>query len=117
MPWQSRLPRFTVALIAEMSEDVEVTTIVPNASSETSARNAYISGGVNMDNVQFIRASTNSIWTRDYGPWFIFEGDKLAIVDHIYNRPRPLDDVIGWGGYPGGRPVEKGDPLLPRLKA
>ena len=84
----------TVALIAEMSEDVVVTTIVPNASSETSARNAYISGGVNMDNAQFIRAATDSIWTRDYGPWFIFEGDKLAIVDHVYNRPRPNDDLI-----------------------
>jgi agmatine/peptidylarginine deiminase len=84
----------TVALIAEMSEDVVVTTLVPSASSETSARNAYISGGVNMANIEFIRASTDSIWTRDYGPWFIFEGENLAIVDHVYNRPRPNDDLI-----------------------
>ncbi len=39
-------------------------------------------------------ASTNSIWIRDYGPWFVYEGTQLAIVDHIYNRPRPLDDVV-----------------------
>jgi methionyl-tRNA synthetase len=26
-----------------------------------------------------------------------------------------LPDAAGWGGYPGGVPVEKGDPLFPRL--
>ena len=28
----------------------------------------------------------------------------------------PLGEVSTWGGYPGGLPVEKGDPLFPRLK-
>jgi agmatine deiminase len=84
----------SVAIVAEISEDLVVTTIVPNSSEEYSARNAYIAGGVNMVNAQFIIAPTNSIWTRDYGPWFIFVDDSMAIVDHIYNRPRPLDDVI-----------------------
>ena len=28
-----------------------------------------------------------------------------------------LPDAAGWGGYPGGLAVEKGDPLFPRLKA
>ena len=27
---------------------------------------------------------------------------------------RALDEVAGWGGYPGGVPVEKGSPLFPR---
>ncbi len=85
----------SVALIAEMSEDIEVYTIVANSSEQASATSAYQSGGVNMDNVYFILAPTNSIWTRDYGPWFIFDGDgNQGIVDHIYNRPRPYDDVI-----------------------
>jgi methionyl-tRNA synthetase len=30
---------------------------------------------------------------------------------------QPLSAVAGWGGYPGGLPVEKGEPLFPRLKA
>jgi len=30
---------------------------------------------------------------------------------------RPLAEVSGWGGYPGGLPVTKGDPLFPRLTA
>jgi methionyl-tRNA synthetase len=28
-----------------------------------------------------------------------------------------LPDAAGWGGYPGGLPVEKGDPLFPRKQA
>jgi agmatine/peptidylarginine deiminase len=84
----------TVDLVAEMSEDVVVTTIVASASAEQDARDAYTTGGVNMANIDFVYGSTNSIWVRDYGPWFIFSEDQMAIVDHIYNRPRPLDDVI-----------------------
>ncbi len=87
----------SIELVAELSEDLMVTTIVANTSYQSQAISAYSSGGVNMDNVNFLIASTNSIWTRDYGPWFIFDGnDELAIVDHIYNRPRPLDDQIPW---------------------
>ena len=29
---------------------------------------------------------------------------------------RTLEEVEGWGGYPGGLPVTKGDPLFPRIK-
>lgn len=90
--WPLGLP---ISLIAEMSEDTEVYTIVANSSQQAQATSAYQSGGVNMDNVYFILAPTNSIWTRDYGPWFIFDGEgNQGIVDHIYNRPRPQDDLI-----------------------
>lgn len=27
-----------------------------------------------------------------------------------------LPDAAAWGGYPGGLPVQKGDPLFPRFK-
>jgi agmatine/peptidylarginine deiminase len=84
----------SIALVAEMSEDVMVTTIVGSSSQQTQAINSYTSGGVNISNTQFVIAPTNSIWTRDYGPWFIFANDTIGIVDHIYNRPRPLDDLI-----------------------
>jgi agmatine/peptidylarginine deiminase len=84
----------SIAVVAEMSEDVMVTTIVGSQTQQQSATSAYSSGGVNMANTQFIVAPTDSYWTRDYGPWFIFEDTSLAIVDHIYNRPRPNDDVI-----------------------
>lgn len=84
----------SISLVAEMSEDVMVTTIVASAYQRDQAISSYTSGGVNMSNTQFIIAATNSIWTRDYGPWFIFADDSIGIIDHIYNRPRPLDDLI-----------------------
>lgn len=84
-----------VALVAEMSEDVMVTTIVASTSVRTQAINAYTAAGVNLANTEFLIATTDSYWTRDYGPWFVFNGNgELGMVDHIYNRPRPNDDLI-----------------------
>lgn len=84
-----------VSLVAEMSEDVMVTTIVASTTIRTQAINTYTAGGVNMANTEFLIAATDSYWTRDYGPWFVFNGNgELGIVDHVYNRPRPNDDLI-----------------------
>lgn len=85
------------SLIAEMSEGLTVTTIVGSVTEENQAIAAYTAQGVVMDSTDFIIAPTNSIWVRDYGPWFIFDdAGQLAIVDHVYNRPRPDDDQIPW---------------------
>lgn len=81
-------------IVAEMSEDVIIYCIV-TAGQQGSAYNAFVNGGVNMDNVVFFNALTDSYWTRDYGPWFIYDADlACGIVDIIYNRPRPNDDEI-----------------------
>ncbi len=47
-------------------------------------------------NVEFKVAPFNSIWIRDYGanPVYLGGVDSLALVDWIYNRPRPKDDTI-----------------------
>lgn len=82
------------ALIAAMSQETGVTTIVTE-NNLNSVINQYQSNGVNLDNCDFIIASTNSYWTRDFGPWFVFDGnDEIGIVDFEYNRPRPLDNAI-----------------------
>lgn len=93
-------------IIAEMSEDVEVVTIVASISEKNSVLSQYQSHGVNTDNCDFLIAPSDRYWTRDYGPWFIINGDdEQGIVDHIYNRPRPNDDAIpiafgNWRGIP-----------------
>jgi agmatine/peptidylarginine deiminase len=47
-----------------------------------------------MDRVVFQVIPTNSVWIRDYGPWWIIEPENSrAIIDLVYNRPRPLDDA------------------------
>jgi agmatine/peptidylarginine deiminase len=84
-----------VSLIKEMADDIRVLTVVANESQKQSVINQYTSGGVNLDSCDFLIAPTNSYWTRDYGPWFIFDGNKEpGIVDFPYNRPRPADDEI-----------------------
>jgi agmatine deiminase len=81
-------------LIAAMSQECGVTTIVTQNNLNT-VINQYQNQGVNMDNCDFIIASTNSYWTRDFGPWFVFDGnDEIGVVDFEYNRPRPLDNAI-----------------------
>jgi len=82
-------------LMVEYAEDDTLWVIVEDSGDQSSATSTLQGGGCNMDHVRWIYAPTNSIWTRDYGPWFIFTGDdEQGIVDHIYNRPRPDDDLI-----------------------
>jgi len=84
-----------VSLIAEMAEDTRVLTIVANEVEKQNVLNMYASYNVNLDNCDFMFAPTDTYWTRDYGPFFIFDGNNNpAIVDFPYNRPRPNDDNI-----------------------
>jgi agmatine/peptidylarginine deiminase len=92
-------------LIREYAEDLMV-YIICVSSQQTGCYNNLNSNGVNMANIEFINFSTNSMWTRDYGPMGVFSGDTWGIVDHIYNRPRPLDDQVNWNlGALWGDPV------------
>ncbi|KYK30114.1 MAG: hypothetical protein AYK23_04715 [Candidatus Proteinoplasmatales archaeon SG8-5] len=82
-------------IIAEMSEDVIVYTIVANAGTQATAESNYIANGVNIANCEWIIAASNSYWTRDYGPWWITDANgDIGIVDFNYNRPRPSDNAI-----------------------
>ena len=83
----------STSIIAEMAEDLKIYCLV-SSNSQNSAYNSMNSGGVNMDNVEFINGSTDSYWTRDYGPWWVVDGNRdVGIVDFEYNRPRPNDNA------------------------
>ncbi|MCB2201175.1 agmatine deiminase family protein [bacterium] len=84
-----------VSVVREIAEDGRVLTIVANASQQQTALNYYLSNSVNTDNCEFLLASSDSEWTRDYGPWFVFDGNNQpGIVNFPYNRPRPNDNDI-----------------------
>lgn len=84
-----------VSLVAELANTAEVVCIVTSSSTQSQAVSAFNSAGVDMDRVSFLIAPTDSYWTRDYGPWFIFDGNgDYGIVDFRYNRPRPNDNLI-----------------------
>jgi len=42
---------------------------------------------------------------------------RLGLPSALGPGDRPLDEVAGWGGYPGGLAVENGPPLFPRRRA
>ncbi|MEM7654963.1 MAG: agmatine deiminase family protein [Bacteroidota bacterium] len=68
--------------------------------SDSSAVIDYLSlRNVPLDNVSFLQTGFNSIWMRDYGANSVYTNDvdSLILVDWIYNRPRPQDDVVPAG--------------------
>ena len=79
------------SLVVQLANNCHVYCIV-SSSYQSSAQSSFQSAGVNMDNVTWVNAASDSYWVRDYGPWYIFEDRNPAIVDNVYNRPRPNDD-------------------------
>ncbi|MDO8549144.1 MAG: agmatine deiminase family protein [Ignavibacteria bacterium] len=80
--------------VVDYAQDEGLVYIV--CSDSNGVKNYLTSGGVPLLNLKFLVTSFNSIWVRDYGPWSVYSSisDSLKIIDWIYNRPRPLDDVI-----------------------
>ncbi|HOY84461.1 MAG TPA: C25 family cysteine peptidase, partial [Candidatus Syntrophosphaera sp.] len=83
------------SMIADLSTRGEVYVLV-TSSTQSTASSLLSSNGVTMSNVSFIvRDGVNTYWTRDYGPWSIFDANgEMAIVDFRYNRPRPYDNAV-----------------------
>lgn len=80
-------------IIKEMSEGVEVVTIVASTSQQSLVETQYENHGINLENCSFLIAPSDSYWTRDYGPWFVFTGnDELGVIDFLYNRPDRIHD-------------------------
>ncbi len=90
----------TLALIAAhitTTGNADVYVICDTPAEVTSARTAIdnvASPNANMNRVFTFVVPTDTVWIRDYGPRYIFEGSVRAIVDHTYNLPRPNDDAF-----------------------
>ena len=72
----------------------KVFLVVSSAAQQSSAATTLAAAGVDMARVQFTIAPSNSVWMRDYGPRFVNSAGIRGLIDHVYNRPRPLDDAI-----------------------
>ena len=84
-----------VSLVRELSEIIPVKVIISNGNDSIQAKNHFNSNQVNMSNIQFWLINHDSYWVRDYGPWFVVDGnDSVNVIDFVYNRPqRPHDDA------------------------
>ena len=81
------------SLVKQLSDRTKVYVIV-TSSQQNSARNTFQNAGCNMNNITYFNMSTDSYWVRDFGPWYIFNDLEPAIVDNVYNRPRPNDNMV-----------------------
>lgn len=93
--WTNILAAIAAKITTVGDADLYVSLDAP--SEEITARLALQNYGANLDRVQFLVRQTDSIWIRDYGPRYIYEGNCRAIIDHTYNRPRPYDDAFPEG--------------------
>lgn len=94
--WGSFSAELTAIAVAVTTGDPEarVFVVVSGPSQQASASSTLAGAGADLARVEFLTAPTNSVWIRDYGPRFVEEDGAPAIVDHVYNRPRPQDDDV-----------------------
>lgn len=70
---------------------------VINVCQDSNQIKSYLqSSGIDFENLIFLQEPFNTVWVRDYGPNPVYmnDVDSLALIDWIYNRPRPADDLI-----------------------
>lgn len=82
-------------IVRHAQQECKVTII---CSDSNSVKSFLASGSppVPATNLRFVIAPFNSIWIRDYFANTVYgnEVDSLILVDWIYNRPRPSDNVL-----------------------
>jgi agmatine/peptidylarginine deiminase len=80
-------------IVRHAKEEAEVIIICNDSMTVKNYLSTY---NITSDNISFIEESYNTIWMRDYGQHSVYlnDVDSLLLVDWIYNRPRPADDVI-----------------------
>jgi len=83
-----------VDFIKQLSEVTDVYTICTSSQQKT-VTNTYISAGIDTSKCEFVLEPSDSYWTRDYGPWYVVNGNnEVGVCDFMYNRPRDNDDAI-----------------------
>lgn len=91
--WTNQFENTLLQIVQAAIEECKVLITTQNQGAVSSFLN---SNSVDMSQVEFLDAPSNSIWIRDYAGNTIYENDveDRALADWIYNRPRPLDDVM-----------------------
>lgn len=91
--WTSSFENILRQIVEVAVDECNVIIATQNQSSVSS----YLtSNGISLSNISFLNVPSNSIWIRDYAGNTVYTDDvgDRALVDWIYNRPRPDDDVM-----------------------
>lgn len=93
--WGSQNALLTQMAVAMTTGEPDmILYVVVSSSLQASAASTLSGAGAVMSRVQFIVGASDSVWIRDYGPRYIDDNGIRSMVDHVYNRPRPNDDLV-----------------------
>ncbi|QIE59522.1 T9SS type A sorting domain-containing protein [Rasiella rasia] len=89
-------PNFENILRQIVEVGVQECKVIITTQNETSVSNYLTSNGISLANITFMDEDWDSIWIRDYAGNTVYSDDvgERALVDWIYNRPRPNDNVM-----------------------
>ena len=95
--WRRILEQMAVHITT--AGDANVYVMCDTTSEANSVASTMAFAGADPARVFTYVRTTDSIWMRDYGPRYVFEGNGStggvrAVVDHTYNRPRPNDNLM-----------------------
>jgi agmatine/peptidylarginine deiminase len=101
-------PSFQNILRQIVAVGVTECTVIITTQQQEAVSTYLTSNGVDLTNIIFLDQPFNSIWTRDYSGNTVYTNDvgDRALVDWIYNRPRPLDNAM-----PSAHAAATGSPI------
>jgi agmatine deiminase len=82
------------ALTGDPLHDEIAYVVVTNAATQSTATTQFVNAGADMSKVKFIVKPQDTVWIRDFGPHFIWQGGARGIADSHYYPGRPLDNFI-----------------------
>ncbi|MBX7095453.1 MAG: agmatine deiminase family protein [Flavobacteriales bacterium] len=94
------------SILAQIADAAQEEVQVLIHCTDSNAVKSYLTGqGVPLTNINYLEVPFNSIWIRDYGAHTVYKNDvdSVLLVEWIYNRPRPSDDVMpdAYAAYKG----------------
>ena len=93
LSWQTGFQNILRQIVAVGVNECKVIIATQNQASVSTYLTSF---GIDLTNVIFLNAPSDSIWIRDFAGNTIYTDDvgQRALTDWIYNRPRPNDNVM-----------------------
>lgn len=89
-------PGFQNILLQIVEAAIQECKVLITTENEASVTSFLVANNVEMQQIEFLEAPSNSIWIRDYAgnTGYFNDVENRVLVDWIYNRPRPDDNVM-----------------------
>ena len=85
---------YFIELIKYSEDIINITLFVDNLIIKQRVINTLKENKIFLDNITIINHFTNSIWVRDYGPFFIKENGKISVVDFYFHGYTIFPDIM-----------------------